>query len=101
MRAKVVWVPALSDIVPQAYVQRGMIDSAIIAYEWAVDKKIDYLCPIFPRYYYRLAGLCEQEGMKGKAIEHYTTFLRIWGKADPIYKEPADARVRLARLRRG
>ena len=75
-----------------------MLDSAIIAYEWAVDKKIDYLCPIFPRYYYRLAKLYEQKGMKEKAIEQYTKFLKIWGKADPIYKEPADARGRLKHL---
>jgi serine/threonine protein kinase/tetratricopeptide (TPR) repeat protein len=97
-RTKAVWVPVLSDIVPQAYVQRGMIDSAIIAYEWAVDRKIDYLCPIIPRYHYRLARLYEQKGMKGKAVDQYATFLKIWGKADPIFKEPADARARLAKL---
>jgi hypothetical protein len=37
--------------------------------------------------------------MKDKAIDNYTTFLKIWGKADSIYKKPADARTRLARLR--
>jgi hypothetical protein len=39
--------------------------------------------------------------MKDRAIENYTTFLRVWGKADPVYKEPADARARLAKLKRG
>jgi len=101
MRTKTFWVPALSDIVPQAYLRRGMLDSAIVAYEWAIDKKMDPFCPIFPRYYYRLAKLYEQKGMKEKAIEKYTIFLKIWGKADPIYKDPADARARLARLKRG
>jgi len=38
--------------------------------------------------------------MKDKAIENYTAFLKVWGKADPVYKEPADARARLAKLRK-
>jgi hypothetical protein len=39
--------------------------------------------------------------MNEKAIENYTRFLKVWGKVDPLYKEPADARARLARLKRG
>lgn len=97
--AKAFWVPVLFDVVPQAYLQRGMTDSAIVAYEWAVDKRIDYLCPIIPRYYYRLARLYEQKGMKEKAIEQYTKFLKIWGKADPFFPEPKDARAMLAKLK--
>jgi tetratricopeptide (TPR) repeat protein len=77
-----------------------MIDSAIAAYERALRKPPHYLVPIIPRYYYRVARLYEQKGMKEKAIENYTTFLKVWGKADPIYKEPADARARLAKLKR-
>ncbi len=98
--ARPFWVPLPSDFLPQTYIQRGMPDSAIVAYEWAVDRKIDYLCPILPLYYYRLARLYEQQGKKEKAIEHYTKFLKFWGKADPIFKEPADARARLARFKR-
>jgi hypothetical protein len=29
--------------------------------------------------------------MKDTAIENYAKFLKVRGKADPIYKEPADA----------
>jgi tetratricopeptide (TPR) repeat protein len=77
-----------------------MIDSAIASYERALKKPPNRFGPIIPRYYYRLARLYEQKGMKEKAIENYTTFLRVWGKADPVYKEPADAQVRLAKLKR-
>jgi serine/threonine protein kinase/tetratricopeptide (TPR) repeat protein len=95
------WMPIPCDIVPQAYLERGMPDSAIAAYEMAVDKKADFVCPIIPRYYYRLAQLYEQKGTREKAIDNYSKFLKVWGKSDPIFREPADARARLARLRRG
>ena len=75
-----------------------MLDSAIVTYEWAVDRKTDFLCPIIQRYHYRLAKLYEQKGMKKKAIEQYTKFLKIWGRADPIFSEPKVARLRLAQL---
>ena len=93
------WIPIPFDIMPRAYVERGMIDSAIVSYERAIRKPANLLGPIIPRYYYRLARLYEQKGMKEKAVENYTKFLRVWGTADPIYKEPAEARARLARLR--
>ena len=93
-------VPVMVDVLPRAYLAAGMIDSAIAAYERAVDPTMDPICPIFPRYHYRLALLCEQKGMKAKAVAEYEKFLKIWGNADPIYKEPADARARLARLKR-
>jgi tetratricopeptide (TPR) repeat protein len=93
------WIPIPFDILPRAYVDRGMIDSAIASYERALKKPAQFLGPIIPRYYYRVARLYEQKGMKEKAIENYTQFLKVWGKADPVYKEPADARKRLARLR--
>jgi tetratricopeptide (TPR) repeat protein len=95
------WIPIPFDILPRAYIERGMIDSAIASYERTLKKPPHLLGPIIPRYYYRLARLYEQKGMNDKAIELYTTFLKVWGKADPIYKEPADARTRLARLRWG
>jgi tetratricopeptide (TPR) repeat protein len=94
------WIPIPFDVLPRAYVERNMIDSAILSYERAVTKPPHMLGPIVPRYYYRLARLYEQKGMKEKAIENYTTFLKVWGKADPIYKEPADVRARLAKLKR-
>jgi tetratricopeptide (TPR) repeat protein len=93
------WIPIPFDILPRAYVERGMIDSAIASYELALKKPPHWLGPIIPRYYYRLARLYEQKGMKEKAIENYMTFLKVWGKADPVYKEPTDARARLAKLK--
>jgi tetratricopeptide (TPR) repeat protein len=83
------------DIVPRAYLALGQLDSAIVAYERAVNLPGH----IFPRYHYRLAQVYERKGMKAKAIAEYEKFLKIFGKADPIYKEPADARMRLAKLK--
>jgi tetratricopeptide (TPR) repeat protein len=93
------WIPVPFDILPRAYVQRNMIDSAIASYERALKKPPPRFGPIIPRYYYRLARLYEQKGMTEKAIENYTAFVKVWGKADPIYKEPADARARLTKLK--
>jgi len=92
-------VPVMLDVVPRAYVALGQLDSAIAAYERALTHAGAPECPVFPRYRYRLALLYEKKGMKEKAIEQYKKFLKVWGKADPIYKEPADARRRLARLK--
>ncbi|MBP1732452.1 MAG: serine/threonine protein kinase, partial [Deltaproteobacteria bacterium] len=97
--SSLVWIPIPFDILPRAYLARGLVDSAIAAYEVALKKPPHLLGPIIPRYYYRVARLYEQKGMKEKAIENYTQFLKVWGKADPVYKEPADARKRLARLK--
>jgi tetratricopeptide (TPR) repeat protein len=88
------------DVVPRAYVALGQLDSAIAAYERALAHAGAPECPVFPRYHYRLAQLYEKKGMKTGAIAQYEKFLKVWGKADPIYKEPADARKRLARLKR-
>ncbi len=96
----IAWVPIPFDIIPRAYLERGMVDSAIAAYEITVRQPPHFQGPIIPRYYYRLARLYEQQGMKNKAVETYTRFLKVWGKADPVYKEPVDARSRLAKLKR-
>jgi tetratricopeptide (TPR) repeat protein len=85
---------------PRAYVERNMIDSTIVSYERALRKPPHELGPIIPRYYYRIARLYEQKGMQEKAIENYSQFLKIWGKIDPNYKEPPDARARLAKLKK-
>jgi serine/threonine protein kinase/Tfp pilus assembly protein PilF len=92
-------IPVMVDVVPRAYVALDQLDSAIASYEKAVSHEVSPGRPIFPRYHYRLAVQYEQKGVKEKAIEQYEMFLKIWGKADPVYKEPADARARLARLK--
>jgi hypothetical protein len=43
--------------------------------------------------------LYEKKRMLEKGIVTYEKFLKIWRKADPVYKEPGDARKRLARLK--
>ena len=93
------FMPVMVDVLPRAYLALGQLDSSVAAYERAVDRSTN-TWPIFPRYHYRLAQLYERKGMNAKAIAEYEKFLKIWGKADPIYKEPADARSRLAKLRK-
>jgi serine/threonine protein kinase/Tfp pilus assembly protein PilF len=92
-------IPVMVDVVPRAYVALDQLDSAIASYEKAVFHEVSPGRPIFPRYHYRLAVLYEKKGMKEKAISEYEKFLKIWGKADPVYKEPGNARRRLAKLR--
>ncbi len=94
-------LPLPQDPYPRAYVALGNLDSAIAAYERAVSHEVEPFFPIIPRYHYRLALVYEQAGMKEKAVTEHEKFLKIWGKADPIYKEPADARARLVKLKRG
>jgi tetratricopeptide (TPR) repeat protein len=94
------FMPVMVDLLPRAYLALGQIDSSVAAYERAVDHSINDW-PIFPRYHYRLAQVYERKGENAKAIAEYEKFLKIWGKADPIYKEPADARARVAKLKRG
>jgi tetratricopeptide (TPR) repeat protein len=95
------FLPIPQDPYPRAYVALGNLDSAVAAYKRAVSHEVDPFYPIIPRYHYRLAQVYEQAGMTQEAIAEYEKFLKIWGKANPIYKEPADARARLARLKRG
>jgi serine/threonine protein kinase/tetratricopeptide (TPR) repeat protein len=92
-------IPVTTDIAPQAYLAMGNLDSARAAYERAVDPAIRPAGDIFPIYHYRLGLVYEKTGMKEKAMEQYEKFLKFWGKADPVYKEPGDARIRLARLK--
>jgi len=94
------FMPVMVDLLPRAYLALGELDSSVAAYERAVDPSINEW-PIFPRYHYRLAQVYERKGQNAKAIAEYEKFLKIWGKADPIYREPADARARLAKLKRG
>ncbi len=92
-----------SDILARAYQKAGKVDQAISEYEKLLtlerEDRFDRF-PIDPRYHYRIASLYEQKGWIGKAIEHYTKFLEIWGDADPDWPELAEAKSRLASLKR-
>ncbi len=102
-RGMMIWNFAwsLRDLLAKAYGREGKIDRAIAEYERLTARnpngRRQFL--IHPLYHYRLARLYEQKGMKLKAIAEHEAFLRIWGKADPVHKEPADARKKLVSLK--
>ena len=91
----------MKDVLARAYYQNGEIDKAIEEYENLIILKSgqEALDLIQPRYYYRLAKLSEEKGLKDKAIQRYEKFLDIWKDADEDRPEPHDARKRLAKLK--
>lgn len=47
-----------------------------------------------------LGKICEQQGNKANAIEHYEKFLDPWKDTDPGIAEVTDAKKRLAGLKK-
>ena len=93
-------IPFLRDVLARAYQQNGEVDKAITEYERLItfDPESDDRRLIHPKYHYRLATLCEEKGLKTRAIEAYERFLEIWRNADPGTSEVEEAKMRLARL---
>ena len=92
--------PQFRDIVPRAFVKKGMMDSAIVEYErllridpGSADRR--FFQPIF---HYRLARVCEQAGQRERALAEYRRFLQIWNRADADRPELIDAKKRVAVL---
>ncbi len=95
--------PESHDRLARAYEKKGDLDRAIAECEQLISpdpKKFDGWIPlIHPRYYYRLARLCEAKGLKDKARNYYRRFLDLWKDADPGIAEVDDAKACLAALK--
>jgi serine/threonine protein kinase/tetratricopeptide (TPR) repeat protein len=93
--------PRMRDIVPRAFVRKGMLDSAIVEYErlLRIDPATTDRRFLQPLFHYRLARICEQAGQREKALSEYRRFLEIWNKADADRPELIDAKRRVAKLK--
>lgn len=93
--------PFLKDVLARAYRQKGEIDKAISEYERLItfDPERESRFLIHPKYHYRLAGLYEEKGWGGKAIEHLEKSLDLWKDADSGIAEVENARKRLSGLK--
>jgi tetratricopeptide (TPR) repeat protein len=88
------------DVVALAWLRKGDLRKAIAEYELLTNPDSIGYTLIDPRWHYDLAKLYEHAGEKAKAVERYEKFLRLWKDADGDLPQPADARARLARLKR-
>jgi tetratricopeptide (TPR) repeat protein len=86
----------------QAYYKTGQIDEAIEELEGIIPLTMGrlYYGDIYARSFYMLGKIFEEKGWKGKAIENYEKFLRLWKEADPGIAEIEEAKQRLARLKK-
>ena len=84
-----------------AYYKAGDYDKARQEYERIIHLTTGrlYYGDIYARSFYMLGKICEQQGDKLKAIEHYEKFPPLWKDADPGIDEVEDAMKRLAGLR--
>jgi len=96
-------MPFYKDVLARAYAQKGDLDRAITEYEKLVtfDRASRARFLVHPVLHYRLAKLCDQKGLKAKAVEQYQKFLDLWKDADPGQPEVDDSRKRLSNMGSG
>jgi tetratricopeptide (TPR) repeat protein len=85
------------------YLQIGALDKAATLLENRLlryDYDRFYTPILAAKAYYRLGIVYEKSGWRDKAIRNYVEFLDIWKDADPGLPEVADARQRLAKLKK-
>jgi tetratricopeptide (TPR) repeat protein len=96
------YCPLVQDDLARLYVQKQDWDHAIAEYKvlTVIGPEHQNRRLVHPIYHYRLAQVYEKKGMRADAIREYERFLKLWEKAERVRPETADARSRLAGLRR-
>jgi tetratricopeptide (TPR) repeat protein len=85
----------------QSYHLSGKLKKAQELYEKMTELSVGRLWKgdIYSKSFYNLGQLYEQRGYRGKAIDSYTKFLKLWKDADPGLPEVDDTKQRLAGLK--
>jgi tetratricopeptide (TPR) repeat protein len=88
------------DSMAWAYYLAGDFKKSRVKYETitALTTGRMYYGDVYAKSFYMLGRIYEQQGNKGKAIQHFEKFLDLWKDADPGIAEVEDARSRLANL---
>ncbi|NQT80110.1 MAG: protein kinase [Candidatus Aminicenantes bacterium] len=88
------------DSLALAYYKAGDLDKAQEQYEKIISLtygRISY-GDIFARSFYMLGKICQEKGLKEKALEFYRKFLDLWESAGQDFPEIPDAREQLTAL---
>jgi tetratricopeptide (TPR) repeat protein len=86
----------------EAYFKSGEFEKARAEFD-AISRVIydrTFCGDLWAKSYYWLGQIAEKQGKKSGAVANYQRFLDLWKDADPDRPEPADARMRLARLQK-
>ncbi|MFC2141899.1 tol-pal system YbgF family protein [Acidobacteriota bacterium] len=84
-----------------AYYESGELDKARDEFEEITISPIGRLSygDLYPKSFYMLGIINEQQGDKIQAADYYEQFLDLWKDADADIAELADARERVASLK--
>jgi len=91
----------LADSTGLAYYKTGDLKNSHQEYERVISLTSGRQAfgDLYAKSFYMLGKIYEQQGNRGKAIEHYEKFLELWKNSDPGFPEVEDARKRLAALK--